>query len=103
MSKQLSLYEKLQNTGGRDVWRKNSKTNRSTYKIPFSKVVILEGWNTREVFEGLDDLADDLAVNGLNVPLEGDLSADGKHFYVTDGERRVRAIKMLIKAGSKDW
>lgn len=98
MSKQLTLYDKIGNGAGRDVWREKAKTFRSTYKVPFKNVVILEGWNARTIFEGIEELANDLEVNGLREPLEGVMNAQGK-FQLTDGERRYKAIEMLRKRG----
>lgn len=63
-------------------------------------ITILEGWNARKTFTGIEELADDIEQNGLNEPLEGVLSADGKKFMLTDGERRYRAIKLLIDRAS---
>ncbi len=96
MPKQLSLYEKLENGAGRDVWRSEAKTFRSTYKIPVKNVIILPGWNARTIFEGIEELAEDILQNGLNEPLEGVMDATGK-FMLTDGERRFRAIQLLRK------
>lgn len=99
MVKQLSIYEKLENGASRDVWRQNAKAFRSTYKVPFKIITVLEGWNTRTIFEGIEDLAADILANGLNEPLEGVMSPDGKKFHLTDGERRFKAIQWLVKKG----
>lgn len=96
-AKQLKLYEKIANPTGRSrsAWRDNTKISRSTYKIEFKRIRVLEGWNIRTIFDGIEELADDIAANGLKEPLEGVLSKDGELFYIVDGERRYRAIKLL--------
>lgn len=100
MTKQLTLYDKLSQGAGRDVWRDKAKTFRSTYKVPFKNIVILEGWNARTVFENIEELANDLEQNGQMEPLEGVMTQQGK-FQLTDGERRYKAIELLRKRGVK--
>lgn len=99
MAKQLSLYEILDNAPGRTVWRETLKTLRSTYKIEFKRIQILPGWNIRKTFTGIEELANDILQNGLMEPLKGVMSQDGKKFFITDGERRYRALKLLIDRG----
>ncbi len=99
MAKQLSLYEILDNAPGRTVWRKTLTSGRSTYKIEFKRISILPDWNIRKTFTGIEELANDILQNGLIEPLRGVLSQDGKKFFVTDGERRYRALKLLIDRG----
>lgn len=79
--------------------RKNATPARSTYKVEYDRIVVIEGWNPRKEFEGLEELADDIFANGLQDPLRGDLSKDGKTFFLRDGERRYRAIGILRKRG----
>lgn len=98
MAKQLSIYDQLSNPASREVWRKKATSFRQTYKINIHSVKILEGWNTRQVFEGIEELADDIAENGLNEPLEGIMTTGGR-FLLTDGERRFKAIQLLRKRG----
>lgn len=100
MAKQLSIYEQLTHGAGREVWRQNAKIFRSTYKVEFKLITILNGWNTRTIFEGIEELAEDIAANGLNEPLEGVMTPEGK-FLLTDGERRYKAIQLLRKNGVK--
>jgi ParB/RepB/Spo0J family partition protein len=98
-TKQLPLYETLDNAPGRTVWRSSLKTLRSTYKIEFKRIHILPNWNIRKEFTGIEELAKDIQQNGLNEPLRGVMSQDGKKFFVVDGERRFRALQLLIKNG----
>lgn len=99
-AKQMTIYDQLTNAGGRDVWREKTKTFRSTYKVPFKNIVILEGWNARTIFENIEELANDLEINGQMEPMEGVLTPQGK-FQLVDGERRYRAIELLRKRGVK--
>lgn len=98
MGKQLTIYDQLSNPAGRAVWRDKAKNYRQIFKIEFKTIKILEGWNTRQYFEGIEELADDIAENGLNEPLEGIMTPAGK-FLLTDGERRYKAIELLRKRG----
>lgn len=100
MSKQLSIYDQLSNGAGRDVWRDKAKTFRSTYKVHFKNIVIMPGWNARTIFEGIEELAGDMEVNGQMEPMEGVMSPQGK-FLLIDGERRYKAIELLRKRGIK--
>jgi len=93
-----SMYSKIDIVGGRSVWRDNAKTARSTYRVHIKKIKVIPGWNARIFFDDLPELSLDIMENGLQVPLQGDLSPDGSIFYITDGERRFRAIQHILEA-----
>lgn len=83
----------------RSVWRSKSgeiKNYRATYKIPVSYIKVIGGWNPRTVFDGIEELANDIIENDLIHPIQGDLSDDGSMFFIRDGERRYRAILYAI-------
>lgn len=88
----------LENPVGRAAYRKMAKTYRSTYKVDFNKITPTPGWNIRTMFDGIDDLANDIASHGIREPLVGDFSEDGM-FHIVDGERRYQAIKLLVALG----
>lgn len=96
-------YKHVDIVASREVWRQNAKASRSTFKIDFNKIKILANWNTRIFFDGIEELAGDIAENGQLEPLRGDMSQDGSTFFVTDGERRYRAIKFLRSQGNEDF
>lgn len=88
-------YKNIETVANRDTWRKSSKAFRTSFKVDFKKIKVLPGWNTRIYFEAIEELALDIIENGLHEPLKGDMSLDGETFWITDGERRYRAIKWL--------
>jgi ParB/RepB/Spo0J family partition protein len=63
-----------------------------------NRIVVKEGFNVRQDFGDLDELMNSIIENGLRVPLRG--YKDGEIFILTDGERRLKAIKMAIKKGA---
>lgn len=83
----------------RKVWRdsKDITEGRTLWTVAFGKLV--PGWNPRQTFDNIAELACDISNNGLHEPLEGDLTADGSQFIITDGGRRYRALELLRMAG----
>lgn len=58
-----------------------------------------EGFNIREDYGDLETLAEDIAANGVRVPLEIRLDADNKRALVCNGHRRHRACMLLLSRG----
>lgn len=83
----------------RSDWRNNAKQFRSTYKVPVEKIEVEEGWNIRQLFDGINELADDIENNGLHEPLVVELNRETGMFKIRDGERRFKAIMVLIQRG----
>lgn len=70
--------------------------------VPFARLSIEEGHNPRRVFaeEGLLDLARTIKAGGLYQPLTVRPREDRPgHYWVIAGERRYRALKLLIDQG----
>jgi ParB/RepB/Spo0J family partition protein len=89
-------------TASRNDWRdkKNqAKAFRSTYKVPVETIEIDPVWNIRTLFDGIAELALDIAKNGLLDPLSVDLNPDTCKYIVRDGERRFKAIMLLNQDG----
>lgn len=97
------------NTASREVIRDSSKNVDHLRKILLEKIQIRPGFNPRrqngvsedawEIILGIPSLADGIyASNGPNDPILGDIHADGT-FYITEGERRTRALRHLMKTG----
>lgn len=61
------------------------------------RIVVREGFNARKSFEGIEELMFSILENGLRMPLRG--FKDGEVMYLTDGERRLRAINMALELG----
>ena len=81
------------------TWKTEAIRSRNIFKVPFSSIKIVSDWNPRTSFDGIEELALDIQTNGQLEPLHGDLSKDGTEFYLRDGERRYRAISLLVKNG----
>lgn len=67
------------------------------WKINPELLIALEEFNVRIDYGDIDSLALSIIENGVKVPLSG--YRKGNHFYVTDGFRRTRAIKLAIELG----
>ncbi len=67
-----------------------------------NKIHIRAGWNSRDFddpanLEQVEEMAQSIKANGVKQPLAG--FYDGDQFVLTDGETRLRAIKMLGASG----
>ena len=60
-------------------------------------IQIIEGFNHRETFNNLEELASDISENGVRVPLtvRRDRGNETQPFILVDGERRLRALQIL--------
>ena len=112
-------YAPIEKVASRQVMRdlasdKKTAYGRQTYFIPLAFITIRAGFNGRikpaamseEEWEkelGIEELAMDLLENGHQDPIKGDLSENGKVFWLTDGERRFRAIRWLHKNKYKQY
>ena len=98
----------IEQTASRAFIRTITKNSDGYVKIDLFKIKIRPGFNARRKPEGLKEdlyeqmldiprLADGIfASNGPADPILGDILEDG-YFYQTDGERRIRALRHLMK------
>lgn len=84
--------------GNRETARKNSMNVEAVVKIPLDKIVIRTGFNVRQDFGNLQELAHSILENGQSVPGRVDVLADGT-FVLTDGHRRFMALQTLAEMG----
>lgn len=110
--KQQELFAIEGNVANRTEIRNSNSTNVTwLYRIPLDNIKIRpDNFNARKKPEGMSeemweqvlmisDLADKIhANNGPVEPILGDFHKDG-NFYINDGERRTRALRMLIATG----
>lgn len=82
----------------REEIRKNTKTGRDTYKVPFLKIHPREGFNVRIDYGDIEGLANSILNHGLENPLTVDLLKDGTALLV-DGYRRWTAYQWLSDHG----
>jgi len=66
-------------------------------KIDPKEIKIQDGWNPRAEFGDIQTLANDIKENGLLVPIR--IKRVGDDLVVVDGERRMRAVKLLLEQG----
>lgn len=80
----------------------NFKVGEQLRKVAFKIIAVRPNFNIRTVFDETEliELADNIEANGLLDPLKGDLY-EGK-FWLTDGERRFRAIQILMKRSKEN-
>jgi ParB-like chromosome segregation protein Spo0J len=64
----------------------------------YHQIHVSEGWNARENFTGIEELAEDIAVNGMIQSLQVVRDEAGR-IAIIDGERRYRAVGYGISKG----
>lgn len=80
--------------------RAHSVRGEENYKVAYSKIHVRQDHNERILFGDLDWLAGNIEAVGLINPIRVDMLQNGD-CYITNGERRYRAIGILIAKGSK--
>ena len=75
----------------------NKTQKKDVLMIDPRLLVIEEGFNTRQDFGDLEELADSIIANGVKRPLSG--YKKGEKYVVIDGERRLRATMIAINRG----
>lgn len=97
---QLSLpYEEIKKVAGRNYMRDNFKAGTQvSYKIPFNKILVREGYNKRTIYDGIEELAESLYVHGQQESFVLDVLHDGRYF-IKRGHRRHKAYLLLIEQG----
>ena len=97
MSKQLELLIPELNSAntmrGRTAGDLLSRGNE-TFRVDFKLIHIRKDWNVRTEFGDIDALAKSIEENGLETPLKGDMTTDGK-FVLSNGHRRYKALQIL--------
>ena len=78
--------------------RANSTRGEEVIKIALDKIVVRDGFNVRENYGDLQELAYSMIENGQVMPGHVDVLADGR-FVLTDGHRRFKALKLLAEMG----
>jgi ParB/RepB/Spo0J family partition protein len=73
-----------------------AEVKKSDYwKVSYEDLIVREGFNEREDYGNLQELAASIKENGVKVPLSGYKDGNGK-FVVKDGHRRHAAIGLFI-------
>ena len=107
------LFSLEGNTATRNTIRASEhiKNTDGLYKVELDNIRIVPGFSPRQKPEettedmwnhilGIPELADLIYLNNGPIdPLLGDIYAEDTCFYVTEGERRTRALRHLIKTG----
>lgn len=90
---QLAGYDEIAGMYGR---------GKEARKIPLDKINIRNGFNHRMNFGVIRDLADFLLAGGEVPPIVVDVLKDGRAVLI-EGERRVRAHKLLVDEGNEQF
>ena len=69
----------------------------SVWKAQVSDLVLLEGFNSRDDYGDIEELARSIEEHGVRDPLRG--YRNGEQCIVTDGHRRTKAIHLLLSRG----
>lgn len=103
---QLQLpYAQVGKIAGRQFIRNNkevfTQTARASFKMPLSKIQERDGFNSRIVYEGIEELAEDIFNRGQDEPMVLDITTEGIGL-VDQGHRRLRAFQLLLSQGKID-
>lgn len=82
--------------GNRETVRANSTKVEEIVRIDIDNVIVYQDFNAREDFDDIEDLANQIEAIGQSTPARVDILKDGT-FALTDGERRLRALRILAK------
>ena len=92
-------YEAIEKVANRDYIRKNFKTSsKVAYWISYKEISVREGFNEREDYSEIEELAVSIFEHGLLEPFVLDVLPTGLN-YIVEGHRRHRAISLLISEG----
>lgn len=72
-----------------------------TFSVSHDRLALKDGFNERRIFNGIEDLANRIQHNGFRKtnPIIVEWDKDKKVFEVIHGERRFRAVKLLVSRG----
>jgi len=79
------------------VEEKTKAPRRDVYSLEVNQIKVVEGFNVRQDFGDLQELANSIKINGVKVPVRG-YKKEG-FYWLTDGERRFRACQLLAEQG----
>src|ERR1051326_8832619 len=107
-------YKPIGDIAGARQRREFATRSTETFVIDLNIIRVREGFNVRlrpsnlseiewEEHLLIPELAASILTNGLQTPIEGDLAAGGKKFYITEGYRRYLAIKRLVREGNTEY
>lgn len=68
--------------------------SRAGYRVKVKDLTIREGWNAREEYGDLDELARSIAAIGVKKALKGYFDSETGKCVITDGHRRLKAIQI---------
>jgi ParB-like chromosome segregation protein Spo0J len=104
-SEQLSLpYEVIEKVAGRPYIRNEKKfkiSNNVAYKTAFKNLSERDAFNSRTIYDGIEEFAEFIYNHGLPEPFTVDVLHDGR-VLIEKGHRRFRAINLLISQGRFD-
>lgn len=78
---------------------KRAERLREVYGYHISEIRVVEGFNVRQDFGDIEELAKSIKEIGIRVPLRG-YKKDG-FVYLTDGHRRFKALCLLAERGDE--
>lgn len=98
-TEEVSLpYEVIDNLAGRPFIRNDERFSRAditAFSVKLKDISYRDGYNPRDVFDGIEELARSLIVDGQEEPIEIDVLKDGRNF-LKEGHRRLQAWMWLV-------
>jgi len=88
--------------GNRETIRNNTQRGEEIVKIELSKIVVRDGFNVREDYGDIEELAMSILENGQTLPGRVDVLENGT-FLLTDGHRRFKALQILAGMGNEPF
>jgi ParB/RepB/Spo0J family partition protein len=87
--------EKVETTSTSEVELRKT-TRKDYYMVDPRSILVDETFNIREDYGDIEELANSILENGIKTPLRGS-SVGGDKYKLTDGFRRMRAVKLLLE------
>lgn len=71
------------------------------FLVPIGQIEVEEGFNPREDYGDIEELAQSIKQNGVRQPLKGFKKRGMEIYVLTDGHRRLKAAQLAIKKGAE--
>jgi ParB/RepB/Spo0J family partition protein len=79
------------------------EARKDIHHIDVNAIEVIDGFNIREDYGNVDELAKSIKENGVLVPMKGRRNPEKEgYFLLTAGHRRLMACKLLLKSGEVD-
>lgn len=100
----MNIDNKAQDQAVKDLQLTGNRKRNNMHQVFFNDLRLIEGYNERIIYKGIDELCEEIFMGGKNTakeglknPLKGVFKND--KFYITIGHRRYKAFQLAIEKG----